>query len=625
MKQVTTDGLMSRALIAPGTFNKDARMFDVVFATETPYLRSGWEENYNEILLCDEESVRMGRAAEGLPVFDNHPWDKSTQNQLGRCSDIRFENKQLVGTVTLGARADDALISDIENGIVKGVSVGYSVYKYVREPTLNGEIPNYTAIDWEPCEVSFAPIPADTNSKIRSSEHIIILTREEMDKPEGVVTPKAPEGAQTTQVDVDQVRKEASKDEKKRLENILLSTRAAKLEDSKAIEFFNSEKTIEEIRQAVIDEFVAKDPKVQTVKIEKEAIDKKRSAVEASILSRLAPSQFPDKDNLGNEYRGMTLLEIGKDLLIERGVNVRGLSKMEIVDKVFQRDMSTSDFPLLLENVANKMLRGDYPYSPEYWNMISRQTSVNDFKEKSMYQIGKTNGMKETIEGEEIKYSALLESKQKIKVKSYAEGLRFTRQAMINDDLSAFSRIPSAFVMDWNTTRGDLVWSMLTDNVTMDDNKALFHTDHKNLAGTKGVIADTTLAAAILAMKIQKGLDGKTPIRVIPKFIIVSPEYEIAARKLITSITPTAVTDVNVFSTMSLNVIVENRLSGKAWYLAADPNITEGLYHAYLDGQEGLRSSRVENFNTDSIDFAVRGEFGTAAIDFRGLYKNAGE
>jgi len=233
--------------------------------------------------------------------------------------------------------------------------------------------------------------------------------------------------------------------------------------------------------------------------------------------------------------------------------------------------------------------------------------------------------MKEIAEGEDIKYTSLIEAKQTLQAKSFAEGIKFTRQAMINDDLSAFSIIPNRFVLDWNTQRGDIIWALITSNVTMNDTKTLFHADHANLASAAGVISATTLKAAILAMKSQKALDGKKILRILPRFIIVSPEYEVDASMLITSITPTKTADINVFSAMNLQVLVEPRLSGKAWYLAADPNAVDGLYHCYLDGNEGLRSNREEDFDSDSIKFAVRGEFGANAIDYRGLFKNNGQ
>lgn len=682
----------SRATIQQGSFNKEARTFDVTFATETPVYRNPWyaDEAFNEILVCNPKNVRMERANNGLPLFNNHRTYDGVLIQYGKVDNIRFENNEMVGTVTLGARADEAMVSDIENGIISGISVGYNVYSYERQPmSKDQKVPIYRATDWEPIEVSLAPVQADINSKIRSNEEhkiefinlfknnqmetldeirkdatdeqlkrldeILSITRaakmddnkavelykseKTVDEIRAVVNPAPPatpapapqaQRAEETPkpasnpVDIEKVRAEASDAEKKRLNDILLSTRAAKLDDAKAIEYHLSGKPLEEIRQSIIDEFVKGDPKVIANDRQASAIDKKRDAMEAALLNRSAPSAF--KIEGVNDYREMTLMEMGKAILQERGISISGKTKTEVAQMILSggRDLSTSDFPLLLENVANKMLRSAYQLAPEYWPQISRQTSVSDFKAKSMYQIGSANGMKEIPEGDEIKYGKLQEAKQTIQVKSYGEGLLFTRQALINDDLSAFEQIPFKFVRDWNLMRGDMIWNLIINNVKMADGKNLFSTDHNNLSATPAALSEASLTEAIVAFKAQKDIDGKTIIRALPKFVVVAPEQEIPARKLLTAIMATKTGDVNVFASMGLELIVEARLSGMAWYLASDPSALDGLYYAYLDGNEGLRSHREENFDVDSVKLAVRGEFGTAAIDYRGWYKNAG-
>lgn len=630
------------------TYNKEAGTFDVTFATETPVSSYQWElGSFNEILSCDKSNVRMERAINGLPVFDCH-YPRNAMVQLGIAENVRFEDGKCVATIRLGARADEALRSDIENGIIKGISAGYRVYAYKQEGEMkpgSKETPTYRATDWEPTEISFAPVQADPKSQIRSQEtdglHTVIINNLKSNQMAEETAPveqgrtETPAPTPPVQVNIEQIREDATKEVKARIDAILLSTRAAKLSDTEAIEYINSADTIEKIRQDIISKYVANQPSTpngdHSMSVGKEAIEKKREAAEQAMLHRIAPKVFQlEKVDGARDFRGLSVPEIAKEFMIERGENVRMLSKEAIADKIFsgQRDMATGDFPLLLENVMNKSLRGDYAYAPEYWDLIAKETSVSDFKVKSLYQLGSSNGMEELPEGDEIKYGSLTESKQTIKVKSFGEGLQFTRRMFINDDLSAFSRIPDKFVLDWNTLRGDMIWAMLTagtDGVVMDDGKKLFHTDHGNkLSGAGSALADAGLTDALKAFKAQKGIDGKRKIRVQPKYLIVSPDLEVTARKLLyVGVNPTQPSEVNIWAG-AYTLIVEPRLTGNVWYLAADPNSIDGLYYAYLNGNSGLRSNRTDNFKTDSIDFAVRGEFGVAAIDYRGWLKNVG-
>nr|WP_298032149.1 Mu-like prophage major head subunit gpT family protein [uncultured Alistipes sp.] len=411
---------------------------------------------------------------------------------------------------------------------------------------------------------------------------------------------------------------------RQRVTSIQQMTRAAGLPDSYALTLVGTNMTLDQCSGAIMRQLTKRKQNVNGthgVQVGLDAGTKKRMAAENALLHRIYPKKFT-LDNGAREFRGMTLVEIGRELLGERGISTRGMDRTEVANAFFKRSASTSDFPLLFEGVIHKMLRAQYEFAPEFWDKIARQTSVDDFRAKGLYSAGIVNGMKKTPEGGEIKYTTLKESKETIRVESFAEGIRFTRQAFINDDLGVFAIIPSAFVRHWNTTRGNLVWGLITDNVKMSDNKALFHADRGNLI--TGALNETSLAAGKTALFKQRDVAGEL-IRVLPRYLVVPPELEMPAKKLITATTPAKTEDVNVFAG-EFDVIVEPRLTDPAaWYLMADPYTVDHLYYAYLEGNEALRVDSSEEFKTDSMDYAVRGDFGAAAIDYRGLVKSTGK
>jgi hypothetical protein len=684
-KSIKIGTQFARAQVVPSSYKKDSGTFDIVIATETPVLRNGWEEAYNEILICSPSNVRMERANGGLPLLNAHPdWSGRVlpESVMGKIENIRFENKEIIGTVTPGAQMSPEVRADIENGILSTFSVGYKIFKAVRVDNGTNAIPDYQITDWEMNHSAIAPIPADFNSTKRSSseentnvfqidnykpkfqkmtiEQIrATATTEQLARLDAIVTIgraanlgdmsivglfnsestidaiRSENPAKTPPIppvpvplDADAIRAAATTDMKTRFDAIMLSCRAANLEDAFGIELFRSDKTIEVCRHEIVVEFAKADPKTKGehgagVTVGLEAIDKKRELAENAILNRIDSKVFKLEDG-ARDFRGMSVHEIALSLYGERSGKVQIIGKDKMADMIFgKRDMSTSDFPLLLENVLNKGLRAEYDLAPEYWDQIARETSVSDFKPKALYQIGSANGMKEMAEGEEIKFGSMTEAKQTISIKEYAEGLLFTRRMFVNDDLSAFSNIPTKFVRDWNLLRGNLVWGLLTGSTVMDDNKQLFHADHGNLAGTNAAITDTSLAAAMIAFKAQKDIAGNK-IRVAPKFLIVSSDKEFEARRVLyAGLTPATAANINLFAG-SLTLIVEPRLAGNTWYLAADPSMIDGLYYCYMNGNSGLRSNRDDDFSTDSVKFGVRGEFGVRAIDYRGWYKNVG-
>jgi hypothetical protein len=216
-KKIKTDQQYTRAAIQKNSFDKEKRTLDVVFASETPAPMYNWDIGaYDEVLVCNPQNIRMERAKSGVPVFDSH-YPRTAMVQLGRADNIRFENGQAIATITLGARADEAFISDVENGIISGISVGYRVFEY------DGKIekdkrPLLRATDWEILEISFAPVQADPKSRIRSeasetSINTIINFNSDMKKT------------------IAEIRAIATDEQKARLDAIIAMTRAAKLSD----------------------------------------------------------------------------------------------------------------------------------------------------------------------------------------------------------------------------------------------------------------------------------------------------------------------------------------------------------------------------------------------------------
>jgi hypothetical protein len=174
----------------------------------------------------------------------------------------------------------------------------------------------------------------------------------------------------------------------------------------------------------------------------------------------------------------------------------------------------------------------------------------------------------------------------------------------------------------------DVVWGIITANPAMADGNALFHTTHKNLAGTGTALAVDAVGAARAAMALQTGFDKKTVLNIRPAFLIVPAALELKAEQLVAqNLVPADSTKVVPQSIRTLSPISEPRLdaaSPTAWYLAASPNQIDTIEYAYLEGQQGAYIETRNGFDVDGVEIKCRLDFGAKAIDWRGLYKNPG-
>ena len=163
-----------RALINTKTDDNSDYDFECVATpVQNSQTRFNWEkdEYFEQILKVGTENIDVSRLQSGLPLFDNHTWDKSASETLGITTDYIIDERGLVVRVKLGARADEALRSDIKNGIIKTVSIEGCVNRYSVQRNFN-EIPKYYAELWTPESLSFAPVPNDIGAQIEVQRKI---------------------------------------------------------------------------------------------------------------------------------------------------------------------------------------------------------------------------------------------------------------------------------------------------------------------------------------------------------------------------------------------------------------------------------------------------------------------
>lgn len=164
---------------AVGTIDDAARTVEVVFSTGAPVERYDYArgERYLEALSLAPGHVRLERLNAGASVLDTHSsW--SVRDILGAVVEdsARLVSKQ-EGRATLrfSRRPEvDPIWQDVRDGIIRFVSVGYRVYKFVEERAKDAALATRLAVDWEPFEVSLVPMPADVGAKARSGEPIAL-------------------------------------------------------------------------------------------------------------------------------------------------------------------------------------------------------------------------------------------------------------------------------------------------------------------------------------------------------------------------------------------------------------------------------------------------------------------
>ncbi|WP_247605161.1 ClpP-like prohead protease/major capsid protein fusion protein [Proteus mirabilis] len=343
-------------------------------------------------------------------------------------------------------------------------------------------------------------------------------------------------------------------------------------------------------------------------------------SVRASVMARAGYQDY-EKDNA---YNSMTLRELARASLTERGVGVATYNPMQMIGMAFTH--STSDFGNILLDVANKAILLGWEENDETFGKWTKKGQLSDFKTAHRVGLGAFPSLRKVREGAEYKYVTLNDKGETIALATYGELFSISRQAIINDDMNMLTDVPKKLGEAAKATIGDLVYAVLIDNEKMSDKKALFSTDHKNML-TGGMDVET-ISAGRTAMRQQK--EGERTLNIRPAFMLVPTTLETQATQVVKSgSVKGADVNSNIINPIRdlAEIIAEPRLddaSEKDWYMVSRQG-SDTIEVAYLNGIDVPYIDQLEGFTSDGVTTKVRIDAGVAPVDYRGLLKVTGK
>nr|DAL94863.1 MAG TPA: major capsid protein [Caudoviricetes sp.] len=608
----------------------DSRTVELSFSSETPYRR--WLGD--EILCHDEECINLERFNNGLgTVLFNHNRDAV----VGHIEKVWIEDNRGKALVRFDTdEKSETVFQKVQSGTLQGVSVGYSVkrYEYLENKdsvSSNGRFKGpetYVVTDWEPNEISIVSVPADPTVGVgRSAEeiHTSIDTQEEeksMDEKEILKTEevKSTEPVETGITKADLAK--AMEQERKRTSEITALFRDFNVEG--ADEAIVMGVSVDEARAMVMDQLRARNKGVSVTIGEAESDKFRAAAQDAVLMAAGLPVAEPAPG--ANELRGYSMIELARESLRrECDTKANFGDNMEMARAAVN---STSTFPAIMSNLANKSVMVGFNEAETTFQIWAGKGSNRDFKEAARVALSEAGNLELVPEGGQFQQDVFKEASARTKVATYGKIFSLTRQAIINDDLGLFSKIATKYGSAAKRLVNKMVYAQLTGDVKMQDNIALFDDKHGNIAKTGEALSVKAIAKAITAMRRQKGIQGTANLNITPKYLVVPPELEVTAYQIVNS---TAAVDgtnsgvVNPYKGRFVIVADAELTDPDAWYLVADASQHDTIEVTYLNGVETPRLETRQGFDVDGIEYKVAFDCGVSALDFRGLYKNAGK
>lgn len=561
---------------------------------------------------------------------------RSVDSAIGRVENIRVENGELKADVVFGTDEEsEKIFRKYVEGILTDCSIGYKINSLTVEER-KGEPTIVTATSFEIRELSAVGIGFDSGATVGREKEIIgdKLMNEEL-RAELLELRKSIDGLNETQkvrleeleklekrkdtstptVDVSQVANNAIAEERQRAAEINNLVIAGELTQERATTHITVGDSIDMVRKAILDERVKKS---QVVVSNGEDTNALKRSMEDAILMRVGFTPKTVADGADN-FRGASLLDMARAITGYEGFDRQELAK---------RAMSTSDFPLLLGNVANRVVAAAFEEEEGTFAIWTQAVELPDFRTRNEISFKNQNGRLQKLAGEksEKKKIEFDENGLGWKLESYGASFSLTREMIINDDLGAFVNIVAEFGRMAKRTSNGIVYDILQNkgsyaNYKMNDDKAIFDASHKNVSTTGAELGTETLSAARVLMKRQK--DGEKALNISPKYLLVAPEQETKALQLLNSESDVNSTNSGVKNPHknTLIPIVDSELEAGPWFMAAANNT---IKVGYLQGTNKQPVVEQKNSDIDGAEFKCVFDFGVVVTDYRGLYKNLG-
>jgi hypothetical protein len=315
-------------------------------------------------------------------------------------------------------------------------------------------------------------------------------------------------------------------------------------------------------------------------------------------------------------FAQMSLLDMARD--------ITGVSFSHTPTETINRAMSSSDFPQILSDVANKGLLQSFEKASSeanFWPFV-RTSSVRDFKKVHRYRLGEMPALIPLEEGKEVQGGSLTEAQESYQIARFARMLEITQVALINDDLNLFTQI-----RNWGYACARLmsekVYGVLeNDKELLADGLPIFEAEkHKNTLKSKALDVKA-IRDGRLSMLRQKNLTSSASLKLSPDLLIIPPELELEAFRIVAPTTPASLDQVNPYAG-SMRVITSPWLTNdKTFYLAASNSQPIDLIElAYLNDQKSPTTEHQNDFKTGNFQIKAVFDFGAKALDYRGFVR----
>lgn len=251
----------------------------------------------------------------------------------------------------------------------------------------------------------------------------------------------------------------------------------------------------------------------------------------------------------------------------------------------FREAMSRSDFPLYFLDSLDRQMYGAYEAVMPTWQNYARPETVNDFREVKRFATSGIRGrLKKVKELAEHERRSMDEGLYTYGVEKFEAGFGLSFEAMLNDDLNAFFRMPQDLAQSARDSEEAFVTELFAG--PNGPNANFYSVGNDNILTGNPSLTREALQAGIT--KLMKRLDAKgNPIQVSAIELVVGTGLSLAANEIVNATEYRAVgptgnvtiikgngvaANLRVSTNYWIDAVASTANADTSWWLFANPN-----------------------------------------------------
>lgn len=296
-----------------------------------------------------------------------------------------------------------------------------------------------------------------------------------------------------------------------------------------------------------------------------------------------------------------------------------------------RESLTTGHWPEVFGDSMHRMLLHYYNVSVGDWRPLAKVVPIKDFRDNPRVAYGGYGDA--PIVGEGAVYPEVAtpeDHESKYRVQKRGRVWKLTMESLVNDDLGAIRDQPIAHIRAMGRTLHKFVMNtLLFDNPTMYDGKALIHADHGNHQTATLSLGALQTALLQFGDQTEEG-SGEKIGDIQPRYLIIPNALRFTAHELLFSEkkpdgSENKTVENVVKGLYGMDYIINHHASSTAnWIISADPYDMNGLEVGFLGGREEpeVFTADAENLGamltSDTILHKFRQIYGGVIPDWRG-------